>query len=398
MNFIFISPSFPKTYYQFCKELKKLGVNILGIGDDPYEVLPQELKDSLNEYYKVSNLINYDEVFKGVAYFSYKYGHIDYIESNNEFWLEQDARLRTDFNLVTGKKLDEIIYFKSKEAMKKHYKETKVKVARCIIPTTLEKGGQFIKEVGYPVVVKPDNGVGAEKTYSINNDKELEDFYLKDFPSVKYIMEEYIDGDLISFDGVVNSKSEVIFMSNEVFPDPVMEVNNKQLDFYYYSNIVIPKDLEDAGRRVLKAFEAKSRCFHLEFFRLKTSKKGLGKKGDLIGLEVNMRSPGGYTPDMMNFAHSVSVYEIYAKTIVYDEDKDANNGKKYYCGCYGRRDSKKYKYSTQEVYDRFKDKIVMHEIMPKVLAHTMGDEAFYFKTESFEELNEFRDYLAERID
>ena len=51
-------------------------------------------------------------MYKAVAYFASKYGKIDYIESNNEYWLEQDARLRTDFNVNTGKKIDEINFFK----------------------------------------------------------------------------------------------------------------------------------------------------------------------------------------------------------------------------------------------------------------------------------------------
>ena len=34
----------------------------------------------------------------------------------------------------------------------------------------------FIKEVGFPVVVKPDNGVGASHTYKLSSDGELKDF------------------------------------------------------------------------------------------------------------------------------------------------------------------------------------------------------------------------------
>ena len=30
MNFIFISPNFPHTYWQFCDRLKRNGVNVLG--------------------------------------------------------------------------------------------------------------------------------------------------------------------------------------------------------------------------------------------------------------------------------------------------------------------------------------------------------------------------------
>ena len=63
-NFIFISPNFPVNYWKFCAELKNNGMRVLGIGDCPYNELKQELRDGLHEYFKVSNLENYDEVFK----------------------------------------------------------------------------------------------------------------------------------------------------------------------------------------------------------------------------------------------------------------------------------------------------------------------------------------------
>ena len=101
-NFIFISPNFPTNYWQFCRELKNNGLNVLGIGDQPYEELKPELKASLNEYYKVNSLENYDEVYRAVAFFTFKYGRIDWLESNNEYWLERDAALRTDFHITSG--------------------------------------------------------------------------------------------------------------------------------------------------------------------------------------------------------------------------------------------------------------------------------------------------------
>ena len=102
MNFIFISPNFPQTYWNFCERLRRRGVTVLGIGDAPYDGLSPELKANLNEYYRVDSLADYNQLFRAVAYYSYKYGKIDWLESNNEFWLEQDARLRTDFNITTG--------------------------------------------------------------------------------------------------------------------------------------------------------------------------------------------------------------------------------------------------------------------------------------------------------
>ena len=104
-NFVFISPNFPMTYWKFCRELKNNGMRVLGIGDCPYGELLQELRDSLHEYYKVSSLENSEEVFKAVAFFTFKYGKIDWLESNNEYWLMRDAWLRTEFNITTGPKL-----------------------------------------------------------------------------------------------------------------------------------------------------------------------------------------------------------------------------------------------------------------------------------------------------
>ena len=46
MNFVFISPHFPHTYWQFCHWLKEDGVRVLGIADAPYDSLPDKLKEA----------------------------------------------------------------------------------------------------------------------------------------------------------------------------------------------------------------------------------------------------------------------------------------------------------------------------------------------------------------
>ena len=83
MNFIFVSPHFPNTYWNFCDRLHRNGVNVLGIGDAPFDEIPGELKHCLTEYYRVDNLGSYEEMLRAVAYFTFHYGKIDWIESNN---------------------------------------------------------------------------------------------------------------------------------------------------------------------------------------------------------------------------------------------------------------------------------------------------------------------------
>jgi len=172
-NFVFISPNFPVNYWMFCKELKNNGLRVLGIGDCPFEQLRQELRDSLHEYYKVSSLEDYDEVFRAVAFFTYKYGKIDWLESNNEYWLERDAKLRTEFHITSGFQERDMERVKYKSAMKAYYKKAGIPTARYHLIDTFEKAKRFAKKVGYPVVVKPDNGVGANSTYRLRSSSSI---------------------------------------------------------------------------------------------------------------------------------------------------------------------------------------------------------------------------------
>lgn len=396
MNFIYISPSFPTNHYMFCKGLKENGVRVLGIGDQPYHELSNELKASLDEYYYVHSLEDYEEKYRAVAYFSFKYGRIDYLESNNEYWLEDDARLRSDFNITTGPKYDEISFFKSKRKMKEYYKKAGVVTARYYMVKTLLGCKRFVNKVGFPVVVKPDNGVGAAATYKISNYEELVNFYNTYNKDIPYIMEEFIPGDLISFDGVCDANGDVAYPTHHIFPTPVMEIVNTQSDAFYYTEKDIPSDIYNAGQRVLKAFGAKSRFYHLEFFVLNQDKLGLGKKGDIIGLEVNMRVPGGNTADMVNYAHSINIYKIWADVLTFGRNTWEYYPERMYCAYVGRRHNKWYKHTHEEILAKYANNLRMFNSLAPALAAAMGDYFYIAVFNSKEEMYNFRDFVEEK--
>ena len=393
MNFVFISPQFPKTYWNFCNRLKNNGVTVLGVGDTPYDALDWDCKNNLDEYYYVTSLEDYDQVFRAVAYFSFRYGKIDWLESNNEYWLELDAQLRTDFNITTGARNDFIHSIKFKSAMKAGYEKAGVPTARYHMVSTLEAAEEFIREVGYPVIVKPDNGCGAEDTYKLKNENDLKAFY-RALPTVPYIMEEFINGTIVSFDAVVDSHSVPIFWTSNVFPVPIMDIVNSNGHLSYWTVKDVPEDLRDAGFRTVKAFGVKSRFVHLEFFRLNEDKPGMGKKGDVVALEVNMRPAGGYTPDMINFANSVDVYRIWADMICFDERRDLDeHHQKYYCVYASQRDGRNYVHTHEEILARYGSRIVMCDRMPDALADAMGNQMYTAKLDTYEDLREYVHFI-----
>ncbi len=387
MNFVFISPHFPHTYWQFCDRLRKNGLNVLGIGDAPYDGLEAPLKAALTEYYRVDSLEDYDQVYRAVAFFAFKYGKIDWIESMNEYWLEQDAQLRTDFNVVTGIRADRIGFIKEKSLMKKLYLEASIPTARQHIISTREAGRAFIEEVGYPVIVKPDVGVGATNTWKLESEEDLNRFY-DHLPDVPYVMEEFIQGEICSYDAILDSKCEPLFESMTVWP-PVMDIVNKDLDLMYYTCPDLPEGLRDLGRRTVKAFGVERRFVHLEFFRLTNARKGLGNVGDFVALEVNMRPAGGYTPDMMDFAHSTDVYQIYADMVAFDARKLPEPAEHFYCVYASRKDGRTYARTHEEIMAEYGSVMMMQEEMPPMNWPQMGRYMYTARLKTFEEAQAF---------
>ena len=395
MNVIFISPHFPLYFYEFCKRLKERGVNVLGIGDASYDCLSSETINSLTEYYRVNSLEDFNEVSQACEFFSNKYGRIDWIESQNEYWLETEAALRSKFDVNTGTKIENMAHMKYKSLMKEVYKSCGIPVARYNFINDYHSAISFANKVGYPVVVKPDNGVGASNTYKLRNDDELAFFFSTKDNNINYIIEEYIDGHVETFDGITDSNKNVLISSSHVMLHSIMDTVNEESDTAFYSQDLSGMDIEWIGKEVVKAFDTRSRFFHFEFFRLDKDKDGLGKKGDLVGLEVNMRAPGAYIPDMINYAYDVDTYSMWADVLIYDKVfVDIN--RKCLVGYASRRDGINYTHSLEDIQNEYGSKIVLQVEVPEVLSAAMGNYVFLFKAMSKEEIMDITRFIIRR--
>lgn len=396
-NFVLISPNFPDTYYMFAEALKINGFRVLGVGDCPYERLAWELKTCLDDYYCCSSLENFEEQKNAVQLFTDRYGQIDYLESNNEYWLSRDAELRQTFNIPNGVRPDELKFWQHKSLMKKHYQEAGALVADYILVEDRESLLKFIDKVGYPVFIKPDIGVGAAGDFKINNEQDVDNFFSTKETWIKYICEQFIDGDIISFDGICDSNCNVVFCASNYFPPSVAEVVKEGKDLFYYTLKSVPEDLKEIGQRVVKAFGVKKRFFHLEFFRLNKAVKSLGKKGDIVALETNMRPAGGFTPDLINFSQSVNCYQIWADVMAFDENREDMSMTKYFAACASRRNGVWYVHSDSEILMKYRDQLSAEGYYPYILSGAMGDRFFMAKLNNLKEIEEFKEFVEQRM-
>jgi hypothetical protein len=377
MNVVFLSPHFPPPMYLYCARLRDAGATVLGLADAPYDQLRPELRSVLTEYYRVPDMHESAELIRAMGYFTHRYGKIDRIESLNEYWLETEARLRTEFN-VPGLRAEEMQRIKRKSLMKRVFERAGVPVARghVVRPrNAAPTARRFIEEVGYPIIAKPDVGVGAARTFRIEDDGDL-DAFLGDRPPIDYILEEELNGQLLSFDGLVDRAGRIVFSSSLVYGVSVLDAV-RGADMFYWIDRHIAADLAELGARIVDAFRVRSRPFHFEFFRQPS--------GELAALEVNMRQPGGLTVDMWDWANDIDFYRAWADVIVHGT-ADPKTARPYYCLWSGRKSGRRYRLSHDEVLERFRRLLVHYERVDDVFSAAIGNFGYILRDPSLEPL------------
>ncbi len=377
MNVVFLSPHFPPQYFRFCSSLKAAGANVLGIGDEPYDNLPPGVRAALTEYYRVDDLHRYESLVQACGFFTHRYGKIDRLDSLNEYWLGTEARLRDDFN-IDGVRGGEIDFIRRKSRMKAKFREAGIPVARGRLVRTEADARALIDATGYPIVAKPDDGVGALATYRLDSDQDLAAF-LETKPESDYFMEEFISGTIYSFDGLADRSGNSVFCTAHTFSQGIMETVNEADHLYYYSLREIPADLEKMGRECLRTFNVRERFFHIEFFRTAADQ--------YVALEVNMRPPGGFTTDMFNYACDIDIYGIWAELLVHNQAA-VDYTRNYHCCYASRKFNRHYAYSHEDILARYGSVMVQIESVPGVFSSALGDIGYIFRSPSLDEVLE----------
>ena len=197
-----------------------------------------------------------------------------------------------------------------------------------------------------------------------------------------------------SYDAIIDGSGNPIFEAGNVSPMSIMDIVNNDDNSIYYIIKDLPEDTRAAGRAAVKSFGVKSRFVHFEFFRMTEDQASMGKKGQIVALEVNMRPCGGFTPDMINFARSTNVYKIWADMIAFG-GTDLPVGEHFYCAFAGRRDGKHFVYSHEQIMQKYQDNMRMVDRIPDALSGAMGNQMYVANFSTREGMEQFyADVLA----
>jgi hypothetical protein len=384
MNFVFISPHFPPQFFHFVTALRERGVNVLGIGDAPYDTLRHELRECLREYFFTPSLHDYDALLRATGYLTWRHGQMDRIESLNESWLGQEARLREDFN-VFGLKPADVHRLRSKSGMATVFREAGVPHPELELVQDAAQVKAFAKRVGYPLVLKPDIGVGAAHTFKVTSDAEVDQALAQPLTTA-YVAQSFVQGTIVTYDGVVDREGKILFALSHQYSDGVMEVVTEKRDISFWSLKSIPAALDELGRKAVAALGLRERWFHLEFFRLQDDR--------FVALEANLRPPGGFMTDMINYTCDIDVYRLWARLVTGEPVPEVRFNPKYHVCHIARRAGRPYLHSHEEVLRKLGPTLMMHSTnMPSVYQAAMGTEMYLTRHEDLERMHEDVRYI-----
>jgi hypothetical protein len=383
MDLLYISPEFPPNYARFIEQLHLLGVRVWGLGEADFYFMPESLRSALT-WYVQADLNNDDAVQHAIDELvrqkkaSGRAGKFDLVESHNEQWLTLEGFINEKYG-IDGIREQDLPRLKKKSIMKQLFTDLGLPVARGERITDFNRALDLADTLGYPLILKPDEGVGAGGIYRVEDKNQLKS-HLSQIKE-DYLIEEFIEGDIVTYDGLTDYDGNIVFENSLIYGDGILEYVQGKDTFFYVSRH-IPDDLRAVGRQLVPLFDIRRKFFHFEFFKI---------GGSYMPIEINCRPPGGAILDMMNFSVDDDLYRAYAGMITGGRAV-VQAQKKYYCSYVGRKD-KHYVHSHAEILSAFGHCLVEHDLNPPVFRQAMGTERYIFRSPNEAQILDIADYV-----
>jgi formate-dependent phosphoribosylglycinamide formyltransferase (GAR transformylase) len=308
MNIVFVEPGFPNNQRRFVLALAGVGANVIGIGESDDWALDPQLRDAMTGYYKVSNVTNVREMTDAVRFIQSKVW-VDKLEATVESHTMAAAQVR-EATGIPGTSVHATWLCRDKPSMKEALRQVGVPTAASIAADHADEIWEFAAKIGYPLILKPRAGAGAQDTMRVDNDTELAHAItlFGAHGATSIAVEEFVEGHEGFYDTICKNNQVVHDWTTHYYPNvleamrtrwisPQFVTTNRTSDSSFYGEVA------ELGRRVIEAFDIGTSATHMEWF--------YGPKG-LRFSEIGARPPGVGAWDLYSAANDVDVYREWA--------------------------------------------------------------------------------------
>ncbi|MDN5726522.1 MAG: ATP-grasp domain-containing protein [Propionibacteriales bacterium] len=360
MNVVFVEPSFPHNQREFVRGLAAVGARVFGIGERPYEWLDEELKGWLTDYVQIGSVTDTPVLRQAVELVQSRVW-VDLLEATIESHTLPTAEVREACG-IPGTSRRTAWLCRDKPSMKQTLSAAGIPTAATVAATTSEEITDFVARIGYPVIIKPRSGAGAQGTTKINNDTELA-AAIAALADDQVAVEEFVDGhegfyDTLSIDGTAAHDFVCHYYPNVLEAMRTRWISPQFISTNEVDAVGAYAQVKELGHRVNEVLGIGTSATHLEWF--------IGDRG-LRFSEVGCRPSGVGAWDLYAHGNEMDPYRAWAQAVVHGSS-DQLTSRRFAAGMIALRpgsDGVITRYDgVDEIWDRYGEWIIDDHFPP----------------------------------
>jgi Carbamoyl-phosphate synthase L chain, ATP binding domain len=319
---VFIAPRFLENTNRFVRAFAGLdGVRLSVVSEDPAGNIPADLRGRIHGHYRVERSLDAAHLTPAVRALAKSHGPVDRLAGALEELQQPLADVRAALG-IEGITPPVARAFREKDHMKSVLRAAGVPVAKSALVHTMKALRGFIDAVGYPVIIKPQAGLGARATHRVSSDEELDALKRSgglDAPVLQ--VEEFVRAREHTCE-TVTVKGEVVWRSGtRYFPSPLEVLETPWVQYC----VLLPREdpsepwtsfapVNTAALAALFGDAARTAAgtaiTHMEWF--------LRDDGAMLVNEVGARPPGAQIMPLMNIGYEADLYARWAELTAFD--------------------------------------------------------------------------------
>jgi phosphoribosylaminoimidazole carboxylase (NCAIR synthetase) len=307
----FVAPYLLDATTRFATAAAQLpGVELALITSEPEEQVPARLRRSLAAHWRVDNALDPGQIAGAAEAISTRLGPVRRLLAVLEQLQVPAAQAREHLG-ITGMDVATARNFRDKARMKSVLRAAGVPCARHLLADSAAAAEGFAAAVGFPLVVKPPAGAGAQSTFRLDDPVDLKAWLdaAAPAPDRLALIEEFLTGDEGSYDSVMVDGRIVWDSVSHYLPTPLDVLRNPWIQWM----VLMPRDIggpdcaaiRSAAPAALAALGLRTGLTHLEWFAR--------PDGTVAVSEVAVRPPGAQITSMLCYAHDFDLYHGWAR-------------------------------------------------------------------------------------
>jgi hypothetical protein len=324
LHVAFVAPRFLETTNRYLAAFLSLdNVTTSVISEDPQAAIPSVLRPRVAAHYQVDSSLDAGALAMAASALGKSVGPIDRLAGALEQLQVPMARARDALD-IDGMRNNVAQAFRDKDRMKAVLRSHGVPVAKSALTESSDELRAFVQSIGFPVIVKPQAGLGARATYRVTSEADLAALTEQGVvPSAgrPLQVEEFVQAREHTCETVTVRGAPVWRSGTRYLPTPLEVLENPWIQYC----VLLPREDEDT---VWTAFHpvntaalaalfgdaattaAGTALTHMEWF--------LKDDGSALVNEVGARPPGVGIMPLMGIAYESDFFRDWAALMALD--------------------------------------------------------------------------------